>query len=88
MNTTIAAARPAIVVFMPCGYHLDRAVAEGRALLDQPALAGASEVWAVDADAYFSRPGPRVVDGVELLAAIVHPDLVGEPDPERATRLR
>lgn len=84
----IAAAHPEIVVFMPCGYHLERATTEGRALLDQPALAGASQVWVVDADAYFSRPGPRVVDGVELLAAILHPDVAGEPDPARAVRLR
>lgn len=84
----IAAARPDIVVFMPCGYHLERAADEGRALLDQAALAGAEQVWAVDADAYFSRPGPRVVDGVELLAAILHPDRLGPPDSERAVRLR
>ncbi len=84
----IAAARPEIVVFMPCGYHLERAADEGRALLDQAALAGAEQVWAVDADAYFSRPGPRVVDGVELLAAILHPDRLGPPDSERAVRLR
>ena len=84
----VAAARPDIVVFMPCGYHLERAAAEGRALLEQPALAGAGQVWAVDADAYFSRPGPRVVDGVELLAGILHPERSGPVDPEGAVRLR
>lgn len=84
----VAAARPDLVVFMPCGYHLERAAAEGRELLDQPALAGAAQVWAVDADAYFSRPGPRVVDGVELLASILFPHRLGPADPERAIRLR
>ena len=60
----------------------------GPPLLDQPALARATQFWVVDADAYFSRPGPRVVDGVELLAAILHPDHAGAPDPGRAVRLR
>jgi iron complex transport system substrate-binding protein len=84
----VAAAPADIVVFMPCGYHLDRATAEAKALLDQAALAGAEQLWVVDADAYFSRPGPRVVDGAELLAAILHPVRVGAPDPDQAVRLR
>ena len=72
----IADAAPEVVLFMPCGYYLDGAVEEGAALLDQPALAGVAEIWALDANAYFSRPGPRVVDGVELLASVLHPDAV------------
>ena len=84
----IAAAAAEVVVFMPCGYHLDRAMAEAAALVEHPALAAAMQLWVVDADAYFSRPGPRVVDGTELLASILHPTVTGPPDPERATRLR
>lgn len=84
----VATSRPEVVVFAPCGHHLDAAVEAAAPLLDQPALAGAAQFWVVDADAYFSRPGPRVVDGVELLAAILHPDRVGAPDPAQATRLR
>lgn len=84
----VAAAAPEVVVFAPCGHHLAAAVDAAAPLLDQPALAGAAQFWVVDADAYFSRPGPRVVDGVELLAAILHPDRAGTPDPDRATRLR
>lgn len=84
----VAAGRPEIVVFAPCGHHLDAAVAAAAPLLEQPALAGAAELWAVDADSFFSRPGPRVVDGVELLASILHPERVGAPDPATATRLR
>lgn len=84
----IAAAAPEVVVFMPCGYHLDRAEDGARTLLEHPALAGAAQLWAVDADSYFSRPGPRVVDGAELLASILHPEAAGPPDPERAARLR
>jgi iron complex transport system substrate-binding protein len=55
-------------------------------LLEQPALASVDEIWALDANAYFSRPGPRVVDGVELLASVLHPDaFAARPG---ATRLR
>jgi iron complex transport system substrate-binding protein len=44
-------------------------------------------VWAVDANASFARPGPRLVDGIEALAAIVHPGAVGAPDPAMARRI-
>ena len=84
----VAASQPDVVVFAPCGHHLDAAVAAATPLLEQPALAAAAQFWVVDADSYFSRPGPRVVDGVELLASILHPDRVGAPDPADATRLR
>ncbi|MCU1457267.1 MAG: transporter substrate-binding protein, partial [Actinomycetia bacterium] len=50
------------------------------------APAGA-EVWAVDADAYFVRPGPRLVDGAELVARILHPELAGHPAPADARRV-
>ncbi len=79
---------PLIVVFMPCGYSLEATVAEGRELVRRPELARADQVWAVAGDAYFSRPGPRVVDGVELVARILHPDVAGEPRPDDALRLR
>ncbi len=82
----IADAAPDVVVFMPCGYSLDGAVEEGAALLRHPALAATAEIWALDANAYFSRPGPRVVDGVELLASVLHPDTF--PASAGATRLR
>ena len=82
----IADAAPDAVLFMPCGYYLDGAVAEGAALPGNQALADAEQIWALDANAYFSRPGPRVVDGVELLASLLHPEVV-DPHPG-ATRLR
>jgi iron complex transport system substrate-binding protein len=50
---------------------------------DQLAAVGAGEVVAVDASAYFSRPGPRIIDGLELLASILHPELFPEA-PGRA----
>jgi iron complex transport system substrate-binding protein len=77
-----------VVVFMPCGYDLAGAVAEAPAVLDHLLCeAGPPEIWAVDATSYFSRPGPRLVDGVELLAAVLHPGTMAEPPAGRAERL-
>lgn len=79
----IAAAQPDIVIVMPCGYDAEIAHREAEMHRDQLAALGAGEVVAVDASAYFSRPGPRIVDGLELLASILHPELF--PDsPGRA----
>jgi iron complex transport system substrate-binding protein len=78
----IAAAQPEVVVFMPCGYDLARAVEEGAALRDRHELARAS-LWAADANALFSRPGPRIVDGVEALATILHPEVAPVPAAAR-----
>jgi len=68
----IAAAAPDVVIFMPCGYGLREAVEEARTITGRPELQNAALV-AVDASSYFSRPGPRLVDGVEVLAAALHP---------------
>jgi len=75
----LAAARPDVVVCMPCGYDAERAAEEADDYADELAELGARRVVAVDAAAFFSRPGPRLVDGLELLAHILHPDLVPEP---------
>lgn len=69
----VAAARPEIVVLMPCGYDAARARAEGVQHAERLRSLGARRVVAVDASAYFSRPGPRLIDGLELLAHIMHP---------------
>ena len=84
----VEAARPEIVVFMPCGYGLDEAVEEGRGLLDVPALARAERVYATEANALFSRPGPRLVDGVEVLAWAIHPRAFPSPPPGTIETLR
>ncbi len=76
---TVAAAAPRVVVAMPCGYDAERSHAEAAAHADALRTVGAERVVAVDASAYFSRPGPRLVDGLELMAHILHPDLVPEP---------
>jgi iron complex transport system substrate-binding protein len=68
-----AAAEPEVVVVMPCGYDAPRAHAEALAYAGELAALGARRVVAVNASAYFSRPGPRLIDGLELLAQILHP---------------
>lgn len=74
----VRAAQPDIVIVMPCGYDAEIAHREAEMHRDELASLGAGEVIAVDASAYFSRPGPRLVDGLELLASILHPELVGD----------
>jgi iron complex transport system substrate-binding protein len=77
-------ANPEVVVFMPCGYYLEETEDEVLELManaefaETPAAREGS-VFAVDATSYFSRPGPRVVDGLEVLAWAVHPDAFPEP---------
>ena len=78
----LEAAAPEVVVSMPCGYGTERAAQEATGHAARLAALGA-RVAAVDASAYFSRPGPRLVDGVELLAHLLHPGLVPEPPSER-----
>ena len=72
----VQAARPDVVVVMPCGYDAQLAHREAEMHREELAAVGAGEVVAVDAAAYFSRPGPRIIDGIELLAHILHPELV------------
>jgi iron complex transport system substrate-binding protein len=70
----VATAEPEIVVVMPCGYDAARAHEEAMTYADELASLKAERVVAVNASAYFSRPGPRLVDGLELLAQILHPE--------------
>jgi iron complex transport system substrate-binding protein len=74
----LKAVAPEVVVSMPCGYYAERAAKETLDEADRLAPLGA-RVVAVDAAAYFSRPGPRLVDGVEWLGHLLHPDLVPAP---------
>jgi iron complex transport system substrate-binding protein len=78
----VAAAQPEVIVVMQCGYDAERALDEAYEFGDELAEVGARRVVAVDAAAYFSRPGPRLIDGLEVLAHALHPDLVPEaPGP-------
>ena len=78
----VRASRPDIVVVMPCGFDAELAYREAEMHRDELVSVGAGEVVAVNAAAYFSRPGPRLVDGLELLAHILHPELVPEAPAE------
>ncbi|MBO0691332.1 MAG: cobalamin-binding protein [Acidimicrobiaceae bacterium] len=71
----IANTEPEIVVFMPCGYDLDGALAQVPQLLERPEIAGARAVFAAGANGYYSRPGPRLVDGTEALAWAFHGEI-------------
>ena len=80
----VADATPEVIVFMPCGYYLEDAEEEARALYANPDFAATpaareEAVFAVDASSYFSRPGPRIVDGLEIMAWAVHPEAYPEP---------
>jgi iron complex transport system substrate-binding protein len=70
---------PDVVVAMPCGWYLDDSRAQALAHRERLDSLGAHQVFAVDAASTFSRPGPRLVDGVELLAHLLHPDRVAPP---------
>ncbi len=70
---------PDVVIAMPCGWYVGEAHAQAIEHWDRIAGLGADRVYAVDAASTFSRPGPRLVDGVELLGHILHPDLVDSP---------
>ena len=82
----VDAASPEVVVSMPCGYYAEQAAAETMRWRRHLDLLGA-RVIAVDAAAYFSRPGPRLVDGVELLGHLLHPELVPAPPTRRSIEL-
>jgi iron complex transport system substrate-binding protein len=80
----IRASEAEVVVVAPCGYHLGPAAELAEQVVAAGWLPPGAEVWAVDADAHFVRPGPRLVDGAEIVASILHPDRVGRPDAAHA----
>jgi iron complex transport system substrate-binding protein len=77
---TVFEAAPEVLVLMPCGFDAARAAQEAEALPDLPGWSDLpavrdGRVWAVDANSFFSRPAPRLVKGVEILARLLHPDV-------------
>ena len=89
--TQIAASSPEILIVSPCGFGVEEATEQAKQLLQQPGwnnfpAVQHDRVFAVDASAYFARPGPRVVDGVELLAHLIHPELCNWHGPQNAFR--
>ncbi|HJY25529.1 MAG TPA: cobalamin-binding protein, partial [Actinomycetes bacterium] len=69
-------AAPEVVLVSPCGFHLDGAIRQAR---DVAARFPDAQVWAIDADGIVVRPGPRLVDGVEAIASILHPGVASDP---------
>lgn len=82
----LEAASPEVIISMPCGLYAEETAAETMRHSERLAPLGA-RVFAVDAAAYFSRPGPRLVDGVELLGHLLHPELVPAPPSRRSIEL-
>ncbi|MBA2308490.1 MAG: cobalamin-binding protein [Pseudonocardiales bacterium] len=85
----IAGYAPEVIVLAPCGFYAAdtlRALPQAQlpAGWDELPAVRAGNVWAVDATSYFSRPGPRLVDGVEILARILHPEIFGVPENHHA----
>jgi iron complex transport system substrate-binding protein len=84
--------RPEVMIVMPCGFGLEKAADQARQLFayanwaDIPAVRE-NRVYVVDANSYFARPGPRIVEGTELLAHLLHPALFGWNGPPSAFRM-
>ena len=82
---------PEVIILIPCGFYKEDIIREwsktGLAGLRGLPAFDAGEVWATDASAYFSRPGPRIVDGIEILTRILHPEIFGAPTDTEAVRV-
>jgi iron complex transport system substrate-binding protein len=88
---TVRAAAPEVLVLACCGYPIERTLADVPLLAVQPGwrelpAVRTSDVYVIDGSAYFSRPGPRLVDSLEILAAVLHPTLAPTPPPPEACR--
>jgi iron complex transport system substrate-binding protein len=79
----VVSSRPEVIVVSPCGYRLEQSAALAGALPDT----GDATVFAVDANAYYARPGPRVAEAVELLAHLLHPSIMAWNGPDTPFRL-
>lgn len=85
----VAEARPEVLVVACCGWPVERSLVEWEAVRDDPRVrslppVAAGQVWVADGSAYFSRPGPRLVDTLEILAAVLHPERFTRGTPEEA----
>jgi iron complex transport system substrate-binding protein len=89
---SLRASDPDLVLFAPCGYSVAAAAAEAKRCLALPEwrwlMESSTQVWALDANGLTSRPGPRVVDGIEAMASIFAPSLFSEIEPWHAVRVQ
>jgi iron complex transport system substrate-binding protein len=88
---TVLDYQPEVILVSPCGFKTHHAVDQAASLMSRPGwndLPAVKEhrVYAVDGNAYFARPGPRLVDGVELIAHLVHPEHFAWGGPSDAYR--
>jgi iron complex transport system substrate-binding protein len=88
----IADSTPEVIAVMPCGYYIEEAEEEAASLFENPDFANTPAavekgVFAVDATSFFSRPGPRLIDGLEALAWAIHPEEFPEPPPGAVIRV-
>jgi len=88
----IADSTPEVIAVMPCGYYIEEAEEEAASLFENPDFANTPAavekgVFAVDATSFFSRPGPRLIDGLEALAWAIHPEAFPEPPPGAVIRV-
>ena len=90
----VAAQDPDVILVAPCGFDVNKGMGEMSLLTELPGWPSLSaarndQVFVVNSNAYFTRSGPRLVDGVEILAKVLHPELFdGEPPAEAAVRYR
>ncbi len=87
----VVAAAPEMLILSPCGFDLEKTIAQAHLIKTYPGwetlpAVKKGHVYAVDANSYFARPGPRVVEGIELLAHLFHPEVFGWDGPEAAFR--
>ncbi len=88
--SALAGLDPNVLLIMPCGYGVAGALADADRFADAlravaPRAIASGNAWALDGSSYFNRSGPRVVDGIEILARVLHPAL-GSPPPQAAVR--
>ena len=85
----VVAAQPEVLVVAPCGYNADQARTEYRSVTfprdwnEMPAVRN-NQIYYLDANSYFSRPGPRLLTGIEILAKLFHPGITVSPEAEQA----
>jgi iron complex transport system substrate-binding protein len=84
--SAVSQGRPEVIVVMACGFDLQRSIEEVERCHGTLPVEGA-ELWVVDGNAYFSRPGPRLIDSIEIMAGILHPEVAETPDPAVGRRL-
>jgi iron complex transport system substrate-binding protein len=89
LPTQVRDAHPDVLIFAQCGYNTERAATEAAQLLQHPDWAWAQSIpaWAIDANQFTSRPGPKIVDGVEIAGAVLHPFLFTPPSRMHARRV-